>query len=120
MMTDDAQTTDNAAPVEESAKKTKKKPRKTPKTQLLCAVEQDAQGNVLSLKPVQSQPDTGDYRSFQDYKRAVRRALEQGDDKVACDEYNGRRLTVVAFPPPFCFQAEIKEEVIRKTHVTEG
>ena len=38
-----------------------------------------------------------------DYKRAVLKALKDGEH---AEHYNGKQLTVIGFPEPFCFKAE--------------
>jgi len=54
------------------------------------------------------------------YKRAVRAVLEAAEDGERVKLYNGRQLTVVSYPDPFMFRAEIKEETIRTVQITEG
>jgi hypothetical protein len=94
---------------------TAKKRSRTPLSYLLCSVQKDGEGNVVSLTPV-PQP-TVEKNSRADFKRAVRKCLEDG---VNAEHYNGRQLTVVSFPEPFTFKAEVETVEIRKVSVTES
>lgn len=102
----------------ETATKTPKKKRnRTPMNYLLCAVQKDADGNVVGLKPVKQPPLPKGSNTRDAFKRAVRKCLEEG---VNADEYNGRQLTVVGFPEPFCFKAEVETVEIRKISISEA
>jgi hypothetical protein len=100
-----------------TATATKKKINRTPLNYLLVAIQKDAQGNVIGLTPV-PQPELSDGKNSRaDYKRAVRKALEDGKN---ADDYNGKQLTVIGFPEPFCLTAAVEVVEVRKVTVSES
>lgn len=100
-----------------TATATKKKINRTPLNYLLCAVQKDADGNVSALIPVPQPTLPEGKNSRADYKRAVRKALEDGKN---ADDYNGKQLAVVAFPEPFCLTAAVEVVEVRKVTVSES
>jgi hypothetical protein len=95
----------------------KTKRSRTPMTYQLVAIQKNADGEIISWNAV-PQPEISKANPTRaDYKRAVRKALEDG--KNAAD-YNGKQLTVIGFPEPFCFKAEVETVEIRKVNITES
>lgn len=96
---------------------TKTKRKTTPMTYLLCSVQKDAEGNITSLNVVPQPPLDKPTNSRTEIKRAVKKALEKGQH---AEHYNGRQLTIVGFPAPFCFKAEVETIEVRKVNITES
>jgi hypothetical protein len=96
----------------------KKKINRTPLNYLLVAVRKDSNGEIQGFDAVK-QPDLSEKKnpSRNDYKRAVRKALEAGEN---ADDYNGKQLPVLSFPEPFCLSAAVEEVTVRKVSISES
>ena len=71
----------------------KKKINRTPLNYLLVAVRKDSNGEIQGFDAVK-QPDLSEKKnpSRNDYKRAVRKALEAGEN---ADDYNGKQPDIL-------------------------
>jgi hypothetical protein len=100
-----------------TATPTKKKINRTPLAYELIEVRVNENG-LKTYHPV-PQPDLGDKKSptRNDYKRAVRKSLEKGEN---AEHYNGKQLTVISYPEPFCFNATIETVEVRKVKINES
>lgn len=95
----------------------KRKVNRKPLNYMLCSIRKDADGVIIGFDVVPT-PDTDkDKPTRDDYKRGVRKALEAGEN---AEDYNGKQLTVVGFPDPFCLTAEVKEVTVRKVSISES
>jgi len=92
----------------------------TPLHYRLVAVSRDESGEPTRFDVVPAPDGVKDPKRRDQYKRSVRAVLEAAEDADAVQAYNGKQLTVVAFPDPFMFKAEVKEETIRTVHITES
>jgi hypothetical protein len=113
----DAATATPDAPA--AGKKPRKKPQRIPLNYALVALQKDESGNVVGFQTVPTPKMDKDNPRRDDYKRAVKAALEAGD-QTAVEHYNGKQLTVIAFPEAFCYNAKVQEEVVRKVVITES
>lgn len=97
--------------------KTKTRRSRAPMTYQLVAIQKNEQGEITSWNTVPQPEITKANPTRADYKRAVRKALEDGKHAQA---YNGKQLTVIGFPEPFCFKAQVETVEIRKVNITES
>lgn len=99
--------------------KAKKKINRKPLNYLLCAVQRNDAGDISGFS-VLPQPvfEKEGKPTRDDYKRAVRKGLEEGRDDS--EFFNNKELTVVGFPEPFRLNAEVEEVVVRKVKVSEA
>jgi len=116
----DATTATDPAAAAATATKKKRTVNRTPQTMLLCSIERDEAGEIVGFKPVAQPTLAGATARRDDYKRAVRKALEEAPSPEVVAEYNGKQLVVVSFPPPFVFSATVEEQVVRKTVISES
>jgi len=98
-------------------KKTKK-PR-APQTFLLVGVVKDADGNIESFTRLPQPNVTSDTPRRDDIRRAVKKALEEGNE-AAVKFYANKDLAVVSFPEPFRYDCAVEEVTVRKVKITEG
>ena len=119
-MSDATTVTDPAAPAAAAPKKKKRTVNRTPQIMLLCSIERDETGEIVSFKPVAQPTLAGDTARRDDYKRAVRKTLEEAPSPEVVADYNNKQLVVVSFPPPFVFSATVEEQVVRKTVISES
>lgn len=90
---------------------------RVPLTYRLVAVGEDEKGEIVDWNLVPQPKLDKENPSRSDYKRAVRKALENGEN---AEHYNGKQLAVISFPKSFCFKAKTETVEIRKVNVTEA
>ena len=95
----------------------KKTINRTPLTYRL--VDLRTNDNGLETYHAVPQPDLGDKKTKtrNDYKRAVRKALEAGEN---AEHYNNKDLIVVGYAPAFRFNATVETVEVRKVKITEA
>ena len=101
-----------------ATKKTTKKNR-TPLTYTLVAIQRDEAGKITGYVPVPQPKIEKMPARRDDFRRAVKDALTKGDES-AVEHYNGKQLTVIGHPAPFCFNAKVEEEIVKKVVITES
>lgn len=94
------------------------KKTRAPLTYKLVAIEKTADGGVAFTEVAQPKIEK-DIPRRDDFRRAVKKALEGGDE-AAVIAWNGKQLTVIGYPEPFTFDAKVEEEVVRKVVITES
>jgi len=102
-----------------ATKKKRKTRERAPQTFMLVGVEKDDEGGITGFTRL-PQPDVKDgVARREDIRRAVKKALEEGND-AAVKYYANRSLAVISFPEPFSYACEVEEVTVRKVVVKEG
>ena len=101
-----------------TATETKPKRARAPQTFMLVEVAKDAEGNIEGFKRL-PQPNVKDTPRREDIKRAVKKALEEGNE-AAVKFYANKDLAVVSFPEPFRYDCAVEVVEVRKVKITEA
>ncbi len=116
-MGDTATTTPGPTTTGPTTTGTTKKTR-TPLTYTLVAIQRDESGTITGYVPVPQPTIAKETPRRDDYRRAVKKALEDGED-IAVNHWNGVELTIVGHPESFKFNAKVEEVTVRKVIINE-